>query len=64
MPCDASATGYTYGSLLLARGAPVELVSERLGHSTATMTLNVYRHLLDSERQGWVIDLEEETDNC
>ncbi|WP_299432128.1 hypothetical protein [uncultured Meiothermus sp.] len=51
---------HTYRSLLLARGAPpVELVSERLGHSTPIMTLNVYRHLLDSERQGWVIDLED-----
>jgi integrase len=50
---------HTYRSLLLARGAPVERVSERLGHSTPIMTLKVYRHLLDSERQGWVIDLED-----
>ena len=50
---------HTYGSLLLARGAPLELVSERLGHANPTITLNVYRHVLEEERRGWVMDLEE-----
>jgi integrase len=50
---------HTYGSLLLASGAPVELVAERMGHSTPTVTLNVYRHLLQEERRGWVLDPED-----
>jgi len=50
---------HTYGSLLLASGAPVELVAERMGHSAPTVTLNVYRHLLQEERRGWVLDPED-----
>ncbi|MGC8904931.1 tyrosine-type recombinase/integrase [Thermus sp.] len=50
---------HTYGSLLLAQGAPLELVAERMGHANPTITLNVYRHLLKEERRGWVIDPED-----
>jgi integrase len=50
---------HTYGSLLLARGAPLELVSERMGHANPTVTLGIYRHLLDEERREWVVDPEE-----
>jgi integrase len=50
---------HTYGSLLLARGAPLELVSERMGHANPTITLGIYRHLLDEERREWVVDPEE-----
>jgi integrase len=34
-----------YASLLIHRGASVKVVQERLGHKTATETLNVYAHL-------------------
>jgi len=50
---------HTYGSLLLARGAPLELVSERLGHANPSITLNIYRHLLGHERVAWVVDPED-----
>ncbi len=32
--------------MLLARNVPILLVSKRLGHSSPTVTLNVYGHLL------------------
>lgn len=50
---------HSYGSLLLANGAPLELVSERMGHANPSITLNVYRHLLGHERQSWVVDPED-----
>lgn len=50
---------HTYGSLALRKGMPLELVSDRMGHSTPTITLNIYRHLLQDERRGYVLDLEE-----
>ncbi|WP_432020695.1 tyrosine-type recombinase/integrase [Streptomyces sp. 1222.5] len=41
---------HTYASLLIAAGESVKVVSERLGHTNAAMTLNVYSHLFpDSE---------------
>ncbi|MCW2705580.1 MAG: Integrase [Blastococcus sp.] len=36
---------HTHTTLLLADGVPVKVVSERLGHASATITLTVYRHL-------------------
>ncbi|GEM88144.1 tyrosine-type recombinase/integrase [Meiothermus granaticius] len=50
---------HTYGSLMLSRGLPVEVVSERMGHASITITLNVYRHVLEHERKGHVLDLED-----
>lgn len=35
-----------HASLLLANGASIKLVAERLGHANAAITLNVYSHLL------------------
>ncbi|GIW24743.1 MAG: hypothetical protein KatS3mg069_1010 [Meiothermus sp.] len=49
---------HSYGSHMLANGAPLELVAERLGHANATITLSIYRHVLEHERRGWVVDLE------
>lgn len=37
---------HTHASLLLADGVPVKVVSERLGHANATITLGVYQHVL------------------
>jgi integrase len=50
---------HSFGSHLLAAGAPLELVAERMGHANATITLSVYRHVLSHERQGWVVDVED-----
>ncbi len=49
---------HTAASLMLARGVDVALAAERLGHATANVTLGVYRHLLQEEKQGQVYDLE------
>lgn len=37
---------HTHASILLASGLPVLTVSKRLGHSKASMTLDVYGHLM------------------
>lgn len=49
---------HTYGSHMLSNGAPIELVAERMGHANANITLSIYRHVLEHERQGWVVDVE------
>jgi integrase len=50
---------HTYASLALQHGVPVELVSERLGHTNVGFTLAVYRHLYDSERKQAALSLDE-----
>lgn len=50
---------HTWASLALARRVPLELVSERLGHSSSSITLNIYRHVLQEERRGHVLELED-----
>ncbi|HOR57902.1 MAG TPA: site-specific integrase, partial [bacterium] len=37
---------HTHASLLLARGVHAKVVQERLGHSSITMTLDLYSHLI------------------
>ena len=37
---------HTHASQLLKAGVPVKVVSERLGHATASITLDVYSHVL------------------
>lgn len=36
---------HTHATILLARGLPVKVVSERLGHADVTITLNTYQHV-------------------
>ena len=36
---------HTHATLPLADGVPVEVVSERLGHASATFTLTVHQHV-------------------
>jgi integrase len=36
---------HTHATLLLAAGEPVKVVSEHLGHASATITLTVYQHV-------------------
>lgn len=47
-----------YASVLIAAGLSVKVVSERLGHSNAAMTLNVYSHLWpdDEDRTRQAVD--------
>lgn len=37
---------HTHASQLLRAGVPIKVVSERLGHATASITLDVYSHVL------------------
>jgi integrase len=37
---------HCHASLLLAEGVPIKVVSERLGHATIGMTMDVYAHVL------------------
>jgi integrase len=48
---------HTYASLALQRGTPIEIVSERLGHSSVGFTLDTYRHLYEAERREAAISL-------
>ena len=36
---------HTHATLLLPDGVPVKVVSERLGHASATITLTVHQHV-------------------
>jgi integrase len=48
---------HTFATLALRRGVPIEMVSKLLGHSKASFTLDVYRHVLESERRELALDL-------
>ena len=37
---------HTHASILLAKGLPVKVVSERLGHATVQITLDTYGHVM------------------
>jgi integrase len=37
---------HTHGSLLIAEGVPVKVVSDRFGHAHITHTLQTYQHVL------------------
>jgi integrase len=43
---------HIYASLLIAGGANITFVSRQLGHSSSQITLGVYSHLIDQERQA------------
>ncbi|MCD8872085.1 tyrosine-type recombinase/integrase [Staphylococcus gallinarum] len=52
---DDSITPYvlrhTHTSYLLSKGIPVEYISKRLGHSSISITLDTYSHLLDEHKK-------------
>lgn len=43
---------HTHATLLLAAGVPIKVVSERLGHTTISMTMDVYAHVLPAQDRG------------
>ena len=49
---------HTYASLLLAQGENVKYIQTQLGHSSPTVTLNVYSHLLKETNQEAACRLE------
>lgn len=40
---------HTFASLMLSRGVPMEVVSEKLGHSRPSTTADIYRHIFAEE---------------
>jgi integrase len=48
---------HTAGTQMLSRGMPVEVVSKILGHARVSITLDVYRHVLESEKKAVMVDL-------
>lgn len=48
-------------SLMLRRGVPLEVVSEKLGHSRPSFTTDVYRTVYESEHEEWAVNLSELT---
>lgn len=42
---------HTHATLLLKNGVNIKVVSERLGHSSVMVTLDIYAHVLDSMEQ-------------
>ncbi|MEL7632763.1 site-specific integrase [Sporomusa sphaeroides] len=49
---------HTHATLLLAQGVNIKVISERLGHSTVTMTLDTYSHLMPDMQETAVKVLE------
>ncbi|MFQ5828422.1 MAG: tyrosine-type recombinase/integrase [Candidatus Methylomirabilia bacterium] len=45
---------HTFGTQLLSRGAPINYVNRRMGHSKPTTTLQWYAHWLPREGQRFV----------
>ena len=50
---------HTYGALLIAQGAHPRAIMERMGHSSITVTLNTYGHLLPKIDEALTQRLEE-----
>jgi integrase len=42
---------HTHATLLLIKGVPVHVVSQRLGHASPTVTLTVYAHVLPGNQR-------------
>jgi integrase len=49
---------HTCATLLLLDGESVKVVSERLGHSTVALTMDVYSHVLPTMQEGAAEKLE------
>lgn len=48
---------HTYASLMLSQGVPMEVVSEKLGHSRPSTTADIYRHIYLEEHERHTIAL-------
>lgn len=44
---------HTHASLMLRRGVPLEVVSEKLGRECPSFTADVYRTVYQSEHEEW-----------
>ncbi len=50
---------HTAASLMIHRGIPPKVVSDRLGHTDVAFTMRVYAHLYDEQREEAAFDLDE-----
>jgi len=50
---------HTYASLLIEQGENIKYIQTQLGHSTPTVTLNVYAHLMKPTNQAAARELEQ-----
>lgn len=48
---------HTYASLMLSKGVPMEVVSEKLGHSRTSTTADIYRHVYAEEHEQHTLAL-------
>ena len=48
---------HTAGTLMLRRGMPIAVVSRILGHASISITMDVYRHVPESEKRAVMVDL-------
>ena len=49
---------HTYASLLIEQGENIKYIQSQLGHSSPTITLNIYAHLMKPTNQEAVCRLE------
>jgi len=42
---------HSHTTILLSKGIPIKVVSDRLGHSDVSMTLNTYTHILNKDKK-------------
>ena len=49
---------HTYASLLIEQGENIKYIQSQLGHSSPTVTLDVYAHLMNPCNQSLAIKLE------
>ena len=52
---------HTYASLARRQGVSLEIVSEKLGHSRASFTVDVYRHTFEDEHEAATLELSDLT---
>lgn len=50
---------HSFASVMLASGANIKALQRQLGHATATMTLDVYSHLLDDSLNGLALKVDQ-----
>jgi integrase len=49
---------HTYASLLIEQGENIKYIQTQLGHSSPTVTLNIYAHLMNDVNQEAACRLE------
>lgn len=59
MPVTFHGLRHTHASLLLKAGVPAKVVSERLGHSSITVTMDIYSHIMPGMQQEAADKLED-----